>query len=626
MCGIAGIVHCDGSKITQQELDTMTDALAHRGPDARGTVVRDNVGFGHRRLSIQDVSNSSSQPMQSADGSVSLIFNGEIYNFREKRTELEAKGYTFTSAGDTEVLLKLYEEYGSDCLKHLRGMFAFAIHDRKKSTVFIARDRAGQKPLKYFCNGSTFAFASEIKALKTLKACPRAIDYEAVHHFLSMTFLPAPLTGIQGIQKLPPGHTLSIDLRTGKQTIQKYWELHYEIDRHKTVQEWEEEILNTLKTSVALRMIADVPLGAFLSGGIDSAAIVALMSQICPEPIKTFSIGSESDPHNELTDAEHIATLFGTQHHPIALKPDIVTLLPELVRTYEEPLGDPSVIPTYLISRETQKHVTVALSGDGGDENFAGYLRYPLIQFSEAWGRAPQPFHRIAKVGTSALHTVLNNTFSYRCTVFQNSMNLPWEQRLISYMGSFTDAEKNALYGEKKTFENTGKWFAHHTENARERGDDLIHKAMNMELETYLADDLMPKVDMGAMAHSLEVRSPFLDHLLLEMCATIPSQHKLKHLNTKWILKKALKDIVPEETIRKKKRGFRLPLNAWFRNDLKPFLQDTLMSNNTVYNSIVDRKGVEQFLNKYFESNIDYSPQLWMLLWLSEWCNQQSES
>lgn len=626
MCGIAGIIHFNGSTPDQGVLDRMTDALAHRGPDDRGTWMGDGIGLGHRRLSIIDLSGASHQPMCSADGRYVIVFNGEIYNFSEIRRTLETRGITFRSKGDTEVLLALYAFEGERCLDRLRGMFAFAVFDRQKRTLFFARDRVGKKPLHYFLSESALVFASEIKALRTHPDCPSEIDFEALHHFLTLSYLPSPLTGIKGLQSLPAAHCMTVHLDTGESTIRRYWSLTYLPDHTRSLDEWKERILTTLTESVRMRMTADVPVGAFLSGGIDSATIVALMSRLHTEPIRTFSIGSD-DRTSELPDALRIAKLFSTDHHAFALEPDIVHLLPELVRTYEEPFGDPSCIPTYLVSRFTQKHVTVALSGDGGDECFCGYARYPILQFSETLHRfLPQFLLQALRKGTSLFHLLRQDTFSYRSAIFADSLLHPWPERILQYMGGYTDAEKASIYRNDfgKRFPATAPWFASQMSDARLHGDDLIHQAMNTDVESYLPDDLMPKVDMGAMAHGLEVRSPFLDHELLELTAELPTKLQLRGHETKWILRHLLRGLLPEETLHKPKQGFRLPLDRWFRGPLSPFLRDRLLTGHPLFWNIFDRKGIERFLEQYFTSHIDYSPQLWMLLWLREWFEQHA--
>jgi asparagine synthase (glutamine-hydrolysing) len=619
MCGIAGLIRLDGQKVDQSHLDRLTDALSHRGPDGRGTYIHDNVGLGHRRLRIIDLSEAAAQPMKTDDEMMTITFNGEIYNFAALRLQLEAKGYAFTSTGDTEVLLKLYQEYGPACVSMLRGQFAFAIHDRKRKTVFLARDRVGKKPIKYFHRDGVFAFASELKALRTLPECPREFDREAIHHYLTLMYLPVPLTGFVGLLKLPAAHTLTIDLATGEEKLERYWELNYEPDTKPTVLEWQERIRAMFNESVKLRMVADVPVGAFLSGGVDSGAVVAAMSKLSTQPVKTFSIGSTSQVRNELPLAAMVAERYHTDHHPIVLEPDIVHLLPELVEQYEEPYADPSSIPTYLVARETRKDVTVALNGDGGDENFAGYIRYPILQFSEKWAHQPAFLRAMVKGGASMLHSVMDTTLSYRGKRFASTLNLPWPQRYLQYLSFFTEEEKTSIYADAVSFKRTDAWYSELTKEARGRGRDTVHKALSMDIDTYLADDLLPKVDLGTMAHGLEARSPFLDHELLELTAKIPIEHKLHGKVGKWILKDMLKDDLPADILWRKKSGFRLPLDQWFRGDLKQFVHSQIMDAPPAFWEMFDRAKIEKFLNRYHDSRVDYSDHVWALLWLSEW-------
>lgn len=623
MCGIAGIIGLRGQDIDPAVLDTLTDALTHRGPDGRGTFVRGAVGLGQRRLKILDLSDAAKQPMISEDGQVVLTFNGEIYNFREIRASLQRKGHTFRSTGDTEVLLRLYEDEGEKCLQSLRGMFALAVYDSRRGVVLLARDRLGKKPLKYFTIDQTLVFASELKALRTHPLCPKGMDNEAVHHFLSMMYVPAPSTGISGIRKLPAAHVLSIDLASGKTEMRRYWSLQYRTDNTKSLSEWKTNIVNVFHESVRLRMEADVPLGAFLSGGVDSAAVVSAMTRFTDRPVETFSIGSAQQSHNELPLADLVAQQFGTNHHPIVVEPDIVHLLPELVRTYEEPFADPSVIPTYLIAREARKTVTVALNGDGGDENFAGYVRFPILKFSRLWGQVPL-VHSPMRVLLRKLHALRQTTLTYRALRFGSSIGSPLAERHLQYLSFFTEDEKRSLYrsGFADSFPDTFSVYAERTTGARARADHWLHQELSADLETYLADDLLPKVDLGTMAHGLEARSPLLDHHLLELTATLPPHLQLHRFTTKWIFKKMLRGTIPDAILDRPKSGFRLPLDVWFRGSLKPFVLDRLLSPSSPLGQIFDRDALERYLKQYFASRIDLSDHVWALLWLDEWMRQ----
>ncbi len=621
MCGIGGIIDLKGRAVDSAALDRLTDALSHRGPDGRGIFIRGNVGLGHRRLKIIDLTEAAHQPMLSEDGQIAITFNGEIYNFQELKKMLQLRGHKFISTGDTEVLLKLYEEYGDECLLKLCGMFAFAIYDGRRKRVLIARDRVGKKPLKYFEHNGIFAFASELKALRTLPQCPREIDLESIHHFLTMMYVPAPGTGFTGIKKLPAAHFLSIDLTTGTSEMKRYWELSYVPDQTRTLKEWEQDVSDAFEESVRLRMTADVPVGAFLSGGIDSAAVVAVMSRLSSKPVETFTVGTAQETHNELPLAELVAKRFKTNHHPITLKADIVHLLPELVRMYEEPYADPSVIPTYLIAGETRRFVTVALNGDGGDENFAGYARYSILKFSRLWRNVP--VHMAILPLLKLFHSAAKNTLSYRSLRFERSIHDPIAARQLQYLSFFTEEEKQSLYSSKMgRFPDTFHWYMSQTANARSRAQDWLHQAMSADIDTYLADDLLPKVDLGSMAHSLEARSPFLDQTLLELTAKMPATYKLRGYSRKWFLKHLLATQIPSEILHKPKTGFRLPLDHWFRTDLKSFVVDRLLSRGSPLWRVFDHDAMEVFLAQYFTSQIDYSDHIWALLWLDEWMSQ----
>lgn len=556
--------------------------------------------------------------MVSKSGDVAVTFNGEIYNFQELRSALEAKGHRFTSSGDTAVLLALYEEEGEAGFQKLRGMFAFAIFDGKRKKVLLVRDRVGKKPVKYFVKDGVLAFASELKALRTLPQCPRGMDEEAISHFLTMMYVPSPGTGFQGIQKLPAAHLLSIDLASGKYEVRRYWQLKYDTDHSRSFESWEKEVQSTFEESVRLRMIADVPVGAFLSGGIDSAAVVATMSKLSSKPIETFTIGTTQETHNELPFASIIAKKFGTNHHPIVVEPDIVELLPKLVSSYEEPYADPSAIPTYLIAEKTREFVTVALNGDGGDENFAGYIRYPILKFSRLW-RA-MPVHFLASPIVGLFHRMAQNTLSYRMHRFESSIKDSDAKRQLQYLSFFTEEEKRSIL--KKQFGSTFEWYEKKTAEARSRASDPLHQAISADIDTYLADDLLPKVDLGCMASALEARSPFLDHKLLELTARIPGKFKLKGYDKKYFLKRMLKGVIPDEILHKPKTGFRLPLDHWFRSERKEFVRDRLLSSSSPLSGMFQREGIEKFLQSYYASSIDYSDHIWALLWLDEWMRQ----
>ncbi|MDO8335235.1 MAG: asparagine synthase (glutamine-hydrolyzing), partial [Candidatus Saccharibacteria bacterium] len=412
MCGIAGKYLLSNSMVNEHDLVRMGDAIKHRGPDDAGTYLSPDrhCGLSFRRLAILDLTDNGHQPMRYQDR-YQIVFNGEIYNFEAERAILENDGYRFLSGTDTEVILALYDKYKEQCLEHLRGMFSFAIYDEQDRTLFCARDRVGKKPFKYYFDGQVFLFASELKAILTQAEYHKEPDYEAIHHYLTYQYVPAPRTGFAGIQKLEPGHYLKLDCASGRLTKKRYWRLDYSQQLTLDETEWKQRIMVKLDEAVRLRMVADVPLGAFLSGGIDSSAIVALMSQHSNNPVKTFSIGFKEQKFSELKYAQLIADRFQTDHTEFIVKPDAIETLPLLVRHYEEPYADSSALPTYYVSKLTREHVTVALNGDGGDENFGGYSRYSVQKFALAYDRFHMLHSAIAKPAASALYRLIKTTF-----------------------------------------------------------------------------------------------------------------------------------------------------------------------------------------------------------------------
>lgn len=629
MCGITGIVHFGSRQVDRNILDRMTDALVRRGPDGRGVVIEDNVGLGHRRLKILDLSDAGKQPMASDDGTTIITFNGEIYNYKEKRSMLESRGYKFKSRTDTEVLLKLYEEFGEECLTYLRGMFAFAIFDRKRKKLFCARDRAGMKPFKYFFDGKTFLFASELKALFHHPACDRSIDEEALYHAMTMTYIPSPGTGFRNIKKLSPAHALTLDVESGNFKIWQYWSLSFHKKEERSIEDWSERIMEKIDESVRLRMVADVPVGAFLSGGIDSSTVCTLMSKASGDPIRTFSIGRD-DAKDESKDAERIAEIIGSHHQSDVIKPDIPAILPELVHAYEEPYADPSALPTYLLSGFTRKHVTVALNGDGGDENFAGYLRHAILKFSLLWEKAPRPLHTPVQFGAWSLKSLFSSTFLYFCHEFERTINLPWSERFLRYNSALSQSEKKSVmtsdFLSRISGQSSYRYFAEISELARSQAEDKMDQALSVDLWLHLADCLLHKVDIASMAHGLECRSPLLDHELLELTSKIPSRLKLKGFRLKWIFKKALEGVLPAETLYKKKQGFRIPLDPLFRGELKSYVSEKLMGGALVRQRILDEGKIAGFLDEYYRSRIDYSQHIWTLLCMDEWVRQAKKS
>jgi asparagine synthase (glutamine-hydrolysing) len=623
MCGIAGKIFLDNRVVGEAEVVAMTDAIKHRGPDDSGVFLsRDRkVGLGQRRLSIIDLSELGHQPMEYM-GRYQIVFNGEIYNFQEKRAHLEKEGYTFKSQTDTEVIMALYDKYGPKCLDHLRGMFAFAIYDEKKQALFCARDRVGKKPFKYFFDGKVFMFASELKAILTQKECPREVDQIAIHHYLTLQYCPTPLTGFKDIKKLPPAHFLFLNLKTKKLTCERYWHLDYSHKLNLSESEWIERILSKLDESVKLRLIADVPLGAFLSGGVDSSAIVAMMARHSSAPVKTFSIGFEEKTHNELPFARQIAELFQTDHTEFIVKPNAIDVLPNLVYHYEEPYADSSALPTYYVSKLTREHVTVALNGDGGDENFGGYSRYSVQKVGLILERYKLLTQKVGLPATRAMHALFKKALTERGIRFLSSLDDNYKHRYASYTSYFTSAQKDTLYtnsfrqevGRYDTYDLVFRSF----EEANT--PDPMDQALYADITTYLHDDLMAKIDIASMTVALEGRSPFLDHEMLEMTAQIPSTLKLKGIsNKKYILKKALEGILPHSIMYRPKKGFSIPIDSWFRHELKEYAYDTLLSEKASSRGIFQREEVEAFLDSHQTTDVGHGHRIWALLTLELW-------
>jgi len=623
MCGIAGKISLSDTPISTESVEMMCDAIRHRGPDDSGSYLSPDrsVALGHRRLAIIDLSPLGHQPMRYLDR-YEIVFNGEIYNFQETRTLLEKEGYHFRSHSDTEVILALYDKYREKCVDHLRGMFAFAIYDEQERTLFAARDRVGKKPLKYFFDGKMFLFASELKAILTQPEYAREPDYVAIHHYLTLQYVPAPLTGFVGISKLEPGHYLHLDLKTKILQKERYWKLDYSEKLDLSEGEWKNRIMSTLEESVKLRMIADVPIGAFLSGGVDSSAVVALMARNSAKPIKTFSIGFKEEKYNELPYAKRVAEAFGTDHTEFIVEPHAIDLLPMLVKHYEEPYADSSALPTYYVSKLTREHVTVALNGDGGDENFAGYTRYAALQASLFLEHFSWLAKTIGVPVTKLLADTVPNTLTSRMHQLTKTLSTDYRERYMGFTSYFTNEQKAELYTDsfkaKVWDQNTYKIIA---DRFIESGSaNRTEQAVYADFTTYLPEDLMAKVDIATMAVSLEGRSPFLDHVLLELSAKIPFNLKIKGTNNKkYILKEALRGLVPDEVMDRPKMGFGIPIDHWFRNELRDYAYAKLQDGELVRREIVCRDAVKRILDQHNQTNINFAPHIWALLTLELW-------
>lgn len=622
MCGIAGKVSFT-KILSPHEVETMSDAIRHRGPDDSGIYISPDqkVGLGHRRLAIIDLSPLGHQPMRYLDR-YEIIFNGEIYNFQEKRDMLEKDGYIFASHSDTEVILALYDKYQEKCLDHLRGMFAFALYDEQKQVLFCARDRVGKKPFKYFFDGDVFLFASELKAILTQPEYERAPDYDAIHHYLTLQYVPAPLTGFQGIKKLPPAHFLKLDIRQKQMTIERYWKLDYSKKLSLSQAEWRKRIREKLEESVKLRLIADVPLGAFLSGGVDSSAIVALMSKLSDQPVKTYSIGFKEEKYNELPYARMVAEAFKTDHTEFIVEPHAIEVLPMLVRQYEEPFADSSALPTYYVSKLTREHVTVALNGDGGDENFAGYTRYAAFQSSLFLERFAWLARLVGVPITKLLAIAFKNTFFDRVYRLTKSLSVDYRERYMGFTSYFTNEQKDHLYTEtfRKKISNDNTYALIGKHFLESGSKNRTEQAVYADFATYLPEDLLTKVDIATMSVALEGRSPFLDHEFLELTAKIPFHLKIKGLNNKkYILKEAFSDILPHAIMHRPKMGFGVPIDTWFRGELKNYSQEKLLKGQLVSRGLFRAQAIQEILDAHTSTQVNYAPQIWALLTLELW-------
>jgi asparagine synthase (glutamine-hydrolysing) len=618
----------------------MIDAQAHRGPDAWGVWSDGRCALGHRRLSIIDLSEAGRQPMSNASGDIRITFNGEIYNFKHLRRELESLGHGFRTRTDTEAIIFAYEQWGVDCLAKLRGMFAFGIWDRRRRRLFLARDRVGKKPLFYAQFGDHFLFASELQGLLADKRVPREVDPPAVDAYLSYGYVPAPRAAFKGIYKLPPAHYLTLDLKqTGfEKRIERYWALDYEPKLRIDEDEACEVLREKMTEAVRLRMISDVPLGAFLSGGVDSSVVVGLMAQLSGEKVKTFSIGFNESAYDETAHARRIAERWETDHHEFIVEPDALSILPKLVRHYGEPYADSSAIPTYYVAQMTRRHVTVALNGDGGDESFAGYDRYLANHLAERMRSVPG-----AAVAARALSRVIPDSIdpkslARRARRFLAVASQPMAERYPRWLKTFQDEAKTRLYGPEfidllkghgdELLSAVAEVMKCGASSSLALGDGAtptqlplhpIDAAMAVDVASYLPYDLLVKVDVASMANSLEARSPFLDHEAMEFAARLPVEIKFRGGRLKSLLKRAFADLLPPENVNRRKMGFGVPVGQWFRGPLRDLLRDALLSPRSLERGYFRESEVRRLVDEHLERRADHSFQLWNLLMLELW-------
>jgi len=620
MCGIAGIADAGGRPVDEGLVRAMTGVQAHRGPDGEGFVFRGPVGLGHRRLAIIDLV-SGEQPMASDDHAVWLVFNGEIYNYRELRAELEAAGTRFRTRSDTEVILRLYEGLGPACVERLRGMFAFAILDERARRVFLARDRVGIKPLAYAWDGKRLLFASEIKGILESREVSRDLDPGALADYLTYHYIGAPKSIFRSIRKLPPASTLTLSLDGGEPVVNRYWRLEFRPDERTSEVEWLEGLRVRLADAVKSHMVSDVPIGAFLSGGVDSSAVVAMMAKASETPIRTFSVGFSEADFDELAYARQVAARYGTEHYEVVVKPDSLDVLPKLVWHFDEPFGDSSAIPTYYVSKITREHVTVALSGDGGDENFAGYRRYARAaqlegRFDVGLGRVVRPLLGLA--GRALPLEARGQAYAS----LLGAEGIDRYLHLVSY-GRRRAGGRLLCDDWAAVAQSVGSPERFRALAADGAALDSVATMQHADVETYLPDDILCKVDRTSMAVSLESRVPLLDHILMEFVATIPSRLKLRNGRGKHIFKQAIKEWVPDAVLTRPKMGFGVPLGTWLNAELRDMTHDVLLSSQARQRGIFRAAEVERLLRVHGSGRRDLSARLWALLcfelWMRRW-------
>ena len=629
MCGICGVVDFDGEPVAPDVLARMMTTIAHRGPDGQGTFLHGELGagpsvaLGHLRLAVVDLSPNAAQPMTNEDGTLWITFNGEIYNFRELRDRLSDR-HPFRSSSDTEAILHLYEELGDACVAELEGMFAFALWDGRRRRLLLARDRMGKKPLYVYRDPRRLVFASEIKALLAHPKVPDDVNEAAIPEYFSFGYVVPPATFRRSIESVRPGHVMTVSA-TGEVASRPYWELRFP-PAHAVAPVTDAQAVATVRdmvtAAVARRLVADVPLGAFLSGGIDSTIVVGVMSRLVDEPVRTFSIGFTGDAaFDETRYARLAAERFGTRHTEFSVEPRAVDLVDTLTHHHDGPFGDSSAIPTYLLSRLTRQHVTVALSGDGGDEAFAGYLRFQAGVVSE---RLPTSVRRLGGWAMAALPASVHHHSRLRMAQrFFGASGASLDERFAAWGAFFGDDLDRLLDARLRQRLPARDGVAHFRPHLhRVEGCSTLSRLLYLNAKTYLPEDLLVKADRCSMANALEVRSPFLDHRLVEYAAGLPDRLKLRRGVTKYVLRRAFHDLVPPEIARRAKRGFGVPLGAWFRGVLADYLHDVLGPGARCHEWL-DRAYVSRLLTEHRQARRDHGQRLWAILTFETWLRQR---
>jgi len=618
MCGICGYIGDSG--LGSSDLETikrMNEAIYHRGPDDEGYFVENNIALGVRRLSIIDLIRGH-QPIYNETGTIVIVFNGEIYNFKELRIDLERGGHQFSTNSDTEVIVHLYEDFGFDCLKKLNGMFAFAIYDKAEDLLFMARDRLGIKPLHYYSGGKVFVFGSELKSLLLFPGLRREIDLKSLNRYLTFEYVPTPLTIYKDIYKLPPGYYLVF--KKGRLLIKRYWNLSYKDNPIKSKDECAEKLRWYIADSVKKRMISDVPLGAFLSGGIDSSLITAFMVRQCSRKVKTFNVSFDDKSFDESRYARKIASFLGTEHYEERLTPKmLLDLVPQIIGVLDEPFADASAIPTYLLSKFTRESVTVALSGDGGDEVFGGYPTYQAHKMARYF---PKVIYPVARGLVNRLPVSDDNiTFDFKAKKFISGIPYSPEIRNQIWLGSFEPFQKRELFSaEVREYLRSDDEFDILSKSLDGcDADNYLERVLWLDMHFYLQDNMLVKVDRTSMANSLEVRVPYLDHRLVEFVCSLPPSMKLNGFTTKYILKRASKDLLPDEIINRPKKGFGVPVAKWVKNELKSFILDVLDEKRIKREGVFNPRFIRGLLEDHFRGARDNRKLIWTLAVFELW-------
>ncbi|MCF7791319.1 MAG: asparagine synthase (glutamine-hydrolyzing) [Victivallales bacterium] len=619
MCGICGIINFDNSHTEKELLERMNNTIHHRGPDDSGSYLYQNIGIAHRRLSIIDLS-SGHQPITNEDSTLWIVFNGEIYNYTELRSNLILKGHIFKTNTDTEVIIHLYEELGPECLSELQGMFALAVLDKRKNELFLARDRMGQKPLYYALHNNTFVFASELQAVVEHPKILKEINFTGLHDYLTLQYIPAPNTIYKNIFKLLPANYMLIKTSSRELKLSNYWKCEFKNKISISYEDAKAEVRNLTEQAVEKRLMSDVPLGVFLSGGIDSSIVAGLASKKLNNPLKTFTIGFSNSKYDERSYAGLAAEYFKTEHYEKKVDPADFSIVESLVNNYGEPYADSSMLPTFLLSKFAGEKITVALSGDGADEVFAGYYRYLVYLHSLKFDFIP-PFLRkkLARLLSGIIPTTPDErSFKGKFNRILKMWAEPRNHRYLQMISRVTESTKHSVLNRRNR--TTQKYFEELCSEFT--AENPVEKLMELDINTYLPNDILPKIDIASMANSIELRSPFLDHKLIEFINSLPFEYKIKHSKRKRILVDAFSDLIPELLVNRKKMGFGVPVASWLRNEWSSLSEDLILSGSGIKDCGFSSVELEKILKQHRNKTEDHSYLIWSLMIFELWYNR----